>query len=200
MTASARPRRAHAARRRWAVTIGATVASTWVLDAVATAAGIALARWTSLADVTPAVLLGVLVASYVGWVLALVANLRANGRLLDDAGVSTNAVSKLAHDLVAGRSRRARRAAAAWGYVLTEAVKELPYVAGALGAAAASSSVAGADAVVFLVGANLGAAGYEAAVARATSAYLLRRSVAPAPTDVARVVAPVTPDRARRAF
>jgi hypothetical protein len=60
------------------------------------------------------------------------------------------------------------------GYVATEAVKELPYVIGAFGAAAASDSIRRREALVFLVGANLGATAYELLVAVGTRMYLRR--------------------------
>ena len=64
-------------------------------------------------------------------------NLQANWTLLEQTGTSTNVLSKAAHDLAGLRTReRARRAAAAAvGYVATEVAKEVPYYAGAFGAA-----------------------------------------------------------------
>ena len=163
------------ARRRWAVTALAAIASTWLLDGIAAAGGVMLAGSGLTSRVPSSGLVVALVVSYLGWAAGLTSNLRANGRLLDATGVSTNLVSKLAHHLVAGRSAVARRRAAWCGYVATEAVIELPYVVGAFGAAAASSSIGGRDAAVFLVGANLCATAYELSLAAATRLYLRRR-------------------------
>ena len=164
--------RARAAR--WGVTIGATVLSTWVLDVVATASGVVLV-WTGLlADRAQHVLVALLVSSYALWALGLAHNLRANGRLLVVTGTSTNALSKFAFDVVRTRTDRERpaRRAAAFGYVVTEVAKEAPYYAAAFGAAAVSDGVDGSDALVFLVGANLGAALYEGALAHLTGVLL----------------------------
>ena len=70
---------------------------------------------------------------------------------------------------------RARRLAAAIGYVGTEIAKETPSYAGAFGAALVSESVSANDALIFLGGANLGAAAYEYGLARLTGAFLRRR-------------------------
>ena len=67
------------------------------------------------------------------------------------------------------RSGRVRRLAAGAGYVLTEIVKEAPYYSGAFGAVLVTDSVSADDALVFLAGANLGAALYEYWLARATA-------------------------------
>ena len=74
--------------------------------------------------------------------------------------MSSNALSKAAFELARPRgwSARARRIAAGGGYVATELAKEAPYYAGAFGAALVSDSVSSNDALIFLAGANLGAA------------------------------------------
>jgi NNMT/PNMT/TEMT family len=77
-----------------------------------------------------------------------------------------------------GPGARARRIASAVGYIGTELAKEAPYYAGAFSAALLSDSVSSGDALVFLGGANLGAAAYEYGLARGTRAFL-RRGNAP---------------------
>ena len=71
-----------------------------------------------------------------------------------------------------------QRFAAGAGYVATELAKEAPYYAGAFGAVLVTDSVSTNEALVFLAGANLGAAGYEYGLARITRALLRRRSYA----------------------
>ncbi len=163
----------------WLATLVATVLSAYALDAIAAAAGVVLARSGLLQGLDASVLLAVLVASYVAWAAALRVNLRANWDLLQQTGTSTNVLSKAAHDLARrrGASVRARRVAAGTGYVGTEVAKEVPYYAGAFGAAL-TDAVTSADAIVFLAGANLGAAAYEYGLARLTQAFLRRRRAA----------------------
>ncbi|MCI0486446.1 MAG: hypothetical protein L0229_07580 [Blastocatellia bacterium] len=163
--------------KQWLVTLAATAASTHALDAVATAAGLLLVGTTLLRGLDhPAVLL-FLASTYVVWGAGLWVNLMANWALLEDTGTSTNLLSKAAFDLVKLRTRsvRARRIASAVGYVGTELAKETPYYAGAFGAAFFSDSVSANDALIFLGGANLGAAAYEYGLARAVRAFLDRR-------------------------
>jgi hypothetical protein len=74
--------------------------------------------------------------------------------------------------------------------VSTEVAKEVPYYAGAFGAALVTDSVSANDALVFLGGANLGAAAYEYGLARLTRGVLVLRSrradrVGPVPVPVA---------------
>jgi hypothetical protein len=165
-------------RRRtvWTVTLVATVASMYALDAFATAVGGSLAASGLLGGLGRTPLLGFLAMTYLVWAAGLRANLAANWSLLTGTGISTNALSKLAHDIARGRDAgpRARRLAASGGYVLTEAVKEVPYYAGAFGATLITGGVTTADALVFLAGTNVGAAIYEYGAARATQAFLLR--------------------------
>jgi hypothetical protein len=156
----------------WAVTLAATAASTCALDAVATAAGVALAASQLLRGLGHGLVLAFLAVTYVAWGAGLRVNLRANWELLEATGTSTNALSKAGYDLA--RSERARRLAAAGGYVGTELAKELPYYLGAFGTAVLSDSVSAGDALVFLAGTNLGAAAYEYGLARLTRAILRR--------------------------
>ena len=178
-----------AVRRRlstpWVVTIGATAVSAYALDAVATAAGLLLVASHALSGLLHWQALVLLAATYVAWGAGLRVNLRANWSLLERTGTSTNALSKAAHDLTRLRtaSVRARRIAAAAGYVVTELAKEVPYYAGAFGAAVVTDSVSSTDAILFLAGANLGAAGYEYGLARLTRTALRRRSCASFDTD-----------------
>jgi NNMT/PNMT/TEMT family len=160
--------------RRWAITLGATAASTYALDVIATAAGVALASSNLLHGLEHWLLLGLLACSYVAWGAGLRVNLRANWALLEQTGTSTNALSKAGYDLV--KRPRARRVAAAVGYVGTELAKEVPYYAGAFGAAVLTDSVSSNDALIFLAGANLGAAAYEYGVAHLTRVYLGRKA------------------------
>lgn len=159
------------ASRRWAVTFTATAVSTYALDAIATAFGVALVASGLLAGLDHAPVLAALALSYVAWGAGLRVNLRANQALLEHTGTSTNALSKAAYDLVATRFRTF---AAAAGYVATEIAKEVPYYAGAFGAAVLTDSVSSNDALIFLAGANVGAAAYEYGLAGLTRAFLRR--------------------------
>ena len=148
--------------------------STWVLDAVATVAGLALAASEVLQSAPHGVVVGLLALSYVIWGAGLRVNLQANWRLLEDTGTSTNVLSKVLFDVLRRRSgsRRALFTASAIGYVIPEIAKEAPYYAGAFGAAVLTDSVDATHALVFLAGANLGAALYEYGVGRLTGGYL----------------------------
>lgn len=162
---------------RWAATLVATAASTYALDLVATTAGLLLAASHVLSGLDRGWVLLFLAASYVAWGTGLWANLRANWALLQCTGTSTNALSKAAHDL-AGRvtaDPQWRRLATDAGYVGTELAKEAPYYVGAVGAAVFSESINAIDAMIFLGGANLGAALYEFALARGVRLFLRRR-------------------------
>jgi len=160
------------------VTLAATIASTYLLDMVATAAGVALAASHLLRGVDHWLIVAFLVVSYVVWGAGLRVSLAANWTLLEETGTSTSAVSKGAYDVarLARRSDRVRRIASQAGYVATELAKEIPYYAGAFGAAVLSDSVSSNDALVFLAGANLGAAAYEYALGRLTRTFLRLRS------------------------
>jgi hypothetical protein len=172
--AIAPPRAAERPRSAWAATVVATVASTYALDAFATAVGAALQASGRLAALDRTALLCLLAATYLLWAAGLATNLAANWRLLAATGTSTNVLSKVAHDLAVARGGPPRLAASA-GYVLTELLKEVPYYAGAFGAAFATGAVSTADALIFLAGTNVGAAVYEYGLARATRWFLRRR-------------------------
>jgi len=163
------------AARRWAVTLGATLVSTLALDIAATLAGVGLAATGALDGEDGLALLGLVALSYVAWALGLRANLSANLALLEATGTSTNALSKAAFDLATRRTARPsiRRTAASIGYVAREVAMEVPYYAGAFGAAL-TDAVTSHDALVFIAGANLGAAAYEYVLARGTRAFLRR--------------------------
>ena len=167
----------------WLITMVATVASTYALDAVATAAGVLLVASGLLSGVDHVLVLVFLGATYVLWGVGLRANLRANWSLLERTGTSTNALSKAAFELARRRASRVQRIAAATGYVATELAKEAPYYAGAFGAAALTDTVSSTDALLFLAGANLGAAAYEYGLARLTRGLLIRRRYASFDSD-----------------
>jgi hypothetical protein len=164
--------------RQWIVTVAATAASTYALDAIATAAGLLLIASGLLAGIGHPEALLFLAFSYVAWGAGLRINLRENWAMLEGTGTSTNVLSKVAYDVVKLRtgSRRARRIASDIGYVGTEFAKETPYYAGAFGAALFIDSVSAVEAIVFLGGANLGAALYEYGLARLVRASLRRVS------------------------
>lgn len=168
---------------RWGITIGTNVVSTYALDAVASGVGVGISRVSNqaadfIADhpramegVPLAVLIPVLGASYAAWWYGgMRQNLEANWNLLQETGVSTNAVSKGLYEIARkrGASEKAQKRASKMGYVGFELAKEWPYYAAALGAAA-TKQVSIQDSIVFLAGANLGAAGYEALLAYGTN-------------------------------
>ena len=175
----ARARSVHLGRRHgsWLVTLLATAASTYALDAFAIAVGALLVASGLLAGLDGPLLLAFLAATYAVWGVGMRVNLAANWALLSCTGASTNVLSKAAHDIARARHAglRMRRFAASSGYVLTELAKEVPYYASASGAVLLSNTVSAGDAIVFLAGTNLGAALYEYGLARATRAYLRRR-------------------------
>ncbi|MET0415185.1 MAG: hypothetical protein ABW022_04080, partial [Actinoplanes sp.] len=171
------PRQGRLGLRKWAISLAATAASSYALEASVTAAGFCLVASGLLGDVGHRWLLVFLVASYAAWGFALRAALRANWTLLTTTGTSTNVLSKMAYDMTRRRTTgvRAARLAAVLGYAGTEVAKELPYYAGAFGAAVFSASVTADEALIFLAGGNLGAALYEYGLARLTGAFLRRR-------------------------
>jgi NNMT/PNMT/TEMT family len=173
----------HRALAGWLITLAATAASTYALDAVAMAAGVLLVASQLLSGLDHVLVLVFLAATYVLWGVSLRANLGANWSLLNRTGTSTNALSKAAFDLVRRRGARAQRIAAATGYVATELAKEAPYYAGAFGAVALTDTVSSTDALIFLAGANLGAGAYEYGLARLTRGLLVRRRYASFDTD-----------------
>jgi len=163
---------------RWVITFAATVVSTYALDAVATAAGVLLTASQWLRGLDSGVLLAFVAATYIVWGAGLRVNLKANWRLLEETGTSTNALSKGAYDVVKLRTEsiRVRRIASGIGYVGAELIKEVPYYIAALGTALVSDSVSSSDALIFLGGANLGAAAYEYGLGRITGVYLRRKA------------------------
>jgi NNMT/PNMT/TEMT family protein len=160
---------------RWGVTLTATAASTYALDVVATATGLALAGSHLLRGLDQPLVIAFLACTYIAWAAGLRVNLAANARLLERTGTSTNVLSKAAFDIVRRRSAsvRAQRFAAGAGYVATELVKEVPYYAGAF-ALLLTDTMTAKDAIIFLGGANLGAAAYEYGLGRLTRAVLGR--------------------------
>jgi hypothetical protein len=164
--------------KSWAITLLATAVSSYALDGLATVAGVALAASHVLRGVDPSFLLVLLAGTYVLWGAGLWVNLKANWALLEQTGTSTNALSKAGYDLakLRPRSLRTQKTASASGYLGTEVAKEVPYYAGAFGAVILTDSVSSTDALIFLVGTNLGAALYEYGLARLTRAFLQRRT------------------------
>ena len=148
--------------RTWIATVAASLVTFYALDMVATGAGLLLAASGLLGGISHWQALGLWLATNVVWGVGLWSMMLANWDLLQRTGTSTNILSKAAHDIVARitRSRRWRCAAAHVGYMSTELAKEAPYYLGAAGAALFSDSISAIDALVFLVGANLGAALY----------------------------------------
>ncbi len=172
---------------RWLITLAATVLSTYALDAVATGAGLVLAASGLFDGVGRTGGLTFLLASYVAWGAGMWTNLQANWELLERTGTSTNVLSKAAYDVLrrAGAKPRWRRMATDLGYAGTELAKETPYYAGAVGTALLSDAVSAVDAIVFLGGANLGAALYEIALGQGVRLFLRRRPAAYASFDTA---------------
>jgi len=169
----------------WVVSLGATVASTYALDAFAAVAGAAAVASGLLTPVGTPGLVALLLLSYAAWGWGLHANVRANWALLTTTGASTNILSKVAYEVARRRTSgvRAHRTAAAAGYVGTELAKEIPYYLGAFGAAALTDSITSGQALGFLIGANLGAALYEYLLARATGVFVRRRPRAESSAD-----------------
>ena len=167
----------------WMITLAATAASTYALDAVATAAGVLLVASQLLSGLDHPLVLAFLAATYALWGVALRANLRANWLLLCRTATSTNVLSKAAFEFARRRGARVQRIAAGAGYVATEIAKEAPYYAGAFGAAVLSDAVSSSDALIFLAGANLGATVYEFGLARLTRKFLRRPRCASFDTD-----------------
>ena len=73
----------------WGASLVATAASTYALDAVATATGLLLTSSSLLADMNHPLLLALLGLSYLAWAVGLRANLRQNHDLLIRTGTST---------------------------------------------------------------------------------------------------------------
>jgi hypothetical protein len=148
--------------RSWVATIAASFVTFYGLDLIATGAGLLLVAMGLLAGISHWEALALWAVTNVVWFAGLWSMLLANWELLQRTGASTNILSKAAYDLV-GRltaSRRWRRVAANVGYISTELAKEAPYYFGAAGAALFSDSITAVDALVFIVGANVGASIY----------------------------------------
>ncbi|MGF7162492.1 hypothetical protein FHS85_004146 [Rhodoligotrophos appendicifer] len=163
--------------QRWAITLAATAASTYALDAAATVVGVLLVGSELLHGLDHILVVLFLASTYLVWGAGLRVNLKANWQLLETTGTSTSALSKAAYDLnkYASASGRVRRLAASAGYILMEIVKEAFFYGAAFGVAIVSDTVTANDAMIFLAGANLGAAGYEYGLAWVTRSFLKRR-------------------------
>ncbi len=92
----------------WAITLLATVVSTYALDGVATAGGVILVASGVMAGAAQPMLWLVLAATYVAWGAGLRVNLKANFELLEAVGTSSNALSKATYELVRRRARTVR--------------------------------------------------------------------------------------------
>jgi hypothetical protein len=165
----------------WAATGVATIASTYLLDLVSAGAGALLVASGLLHGVGAGAASAFLAASYLVWAGALRPSLAANWDLLQKTGGSTCLPSKLAHDLALRRrtGERTRRIAAALGYVGAEIAKEAPYYLGAVGLMLFADGMGPDDALIFLGGANLGAAAYEYGLAWGTRRLLAHAPAAP---------------------
>lgn len=166
--------------KRWSATVIANVVSTYALDTVSTVAGVLVAASGIFAGMGFQATIVVLAVSYVLWGGGLATSLKANWRLLETTGTSTSLLSKLAYDLAALRTTRTgvRRFLSAAGYVVFELAKESPYYIGAFGLAFATDAVSIEEALVFLAGANAGAAAYEYGLGWSTR--ILLKNVRPA--------------------
>jgi hypothetical protein len=169
--------------RPWLVTLAASAITTYALDLFATCAGLLLAASMLLEGISYAMALLLLFASYVAWGAGVWAILKANWDLIQRTGTSTNLLSKAGHD-IALRFRwslRWRRMATHAGYVTTELAKEAPYYLGAAGAAVFSDSIEAIDAIVFLAGANMGAAAYGFVLAHGVRIFVRKKGKAGGP-------------------
>jgi hypothetical protein len=148
--------------RSWIATVAASLVTFYALDIVATSAGLLLVASGLLAGISHWQALALWAATNVVWGAGLWSMLLANWELLQRTGASTNILSKAAYDLAArlAVSRRWQCVAANLGYISTELAKEAPYYVGAAGVALFSDSVTAVDALVFIVGTNIGASIY----------------------------------------
>jgi hypothetical protein len=148
--------------RSWVTTVAASIVTFYGLDMVATGAGLLLVASGLLAGISHWEALALFVATNVMWGMGLWSMLLANWELLQRTGASTNILSKAAYDVAVRltASRRWRCVAANVGYIGTELAKEAPYYFGAAGVALFSDSITAVDALVFIVGANVGASIY----------------------------------------
>jgi hypothetical protein len=132
----------------------------------------------------PALALAV-IASYAAWLTGLALNAHANWKLLERDGLSVSATSKLLHDAAArtGAHRPLRYAATLFGFVIWEALEEVPWVLGALGIQAAAADNHGWS---FLAGSNAGAAVYNLAQSGLISRIHSRRRPEESPQTTTR--------------
>ena len=170
------PVRAFSGARRWVATAAASFVTAYALDFVATSLGLLVVASGLLSGIGFVGALLLLVASYVFWGVGLWAVIKANWALLQRTGACTNILAKAGHDLAVrlGWSLRGRKVAAYVGNTATELAKEAPYYIGAGGFALFTDSVSAVDAIVFLAGANTGAAIYGFALARGLGYFLAR--------------------------
>lgn len=168
--------RAFSGARRWIATAAASLITAYALDLFATSLGLLVVASGLLSGVGYVEALLLLLASYVFWGGGLWAVIKANWALLQRTGACTNILAKAGHDLAVrlGWSLRGRKVAAYVGNTVTELAKEAPYYIGAGGFALFSDSVSAIDAIVFLAGANTGAAIYGFALARGLGYFLAR--------------------------
>ena len=184
------PRSEFSRTKRWAVTLAATVASTYLLDAIRHGGRRCPRRRAAAPRRRSLARRGVPRR-----------NVRRLGRSASGSTSPRTGDCSRRRARVRAHSRRprtiwpasavgatrARRLASQAGYLATELVKEIPYYAGAFGAALVSDSVSSNDALVFLAGTNLGAAAYEYALGRLTRMFFLRlRSASGRPRGTAR--------------
>jgi len=168
--------RAFSGARRWVATVAASFVTAYALDFVATSLGLLVVASGLLSGIGCGEALLLLLASYVFWGSGLWAVIKANWALLQRTGACTNILAKAGHDLAVrlGWSLRGRKVAAYVGNTATELAKEAPYYIGAGGFALLTDSVSAIDAIVFLAGANTGAAIYGFALARGLGFFLAR--------------------------
>ncbi|NJM93136.1 MAG: hypothetical protein HC861_11515, partial [Rhodospirillaceae bacterium] len=168
--------RAFSGARRWGATAAASFITAYALDLFATGLGLLVVASGLLSGIGYVEALLLLLASYVFWGSGLWAVIKANWALLQRTGACTNILAKAGHDLAVrlGWSLGWRKVAAYVGNTATELAKEAPYYIGAGGVALFSDSVSAIDAIVFLAGANAGAAIYGFALARGLGFFLAR--------------------------
>jgi hypothetical protein len=161
---------------RWIATVAASLVTAYGLDLFATALGLLMVASGLLSGIGYVEALLLLLASYVFWGSGLWAVLKANWVLLQRTGVCTNIFAKAGHDLAVrlGWSLRWRKIATYVGNTATELAKEAPYYIGAGGFALFADSVSAIDAIVFLAGANTGAAIYGFALAHGVRLFVRR--------------------------
>jgi hypothetical protein len=168
--------RASSGTRRWVATAAASLITAYALDLFATSLGLLVVASGLLSGIGFVEALLLLLASYVFWGSGLWAVIKANWALLQRTGACTNILAKAGHDLAVrlGWSLRWRKVAAYVGNTATELAKEAPYYIGAGGFALFTDTVSAVDAIVFLAGANTGAAIYGFALARGLGFVLAR--------------------------